>query len=143
MTVQNTGVINQLMRRILLFAPMNGERRFFDSDLNGVTCFLPVRSLILSERQSAAYPRVTLTNADFTWDPSSHIYTEQENLMCDFCCKIIQETSVARGPLRVINQVTASTTVCAGDIYSDENFANVLESNVTVTLSEITNPNNK
>ena len=47
------------------------------------------------------------------------------------------------GPLIVINQVTDSTTVCAAEIYSDENFANVLESNVTVTLSEITNSNNK
>ena len=43
----------------------------------------------------------------------------------------------------VIKQVTASMTVCATDIYSDENFANVLEANVTVTLSEIKNSNNK
>ena len=63
--------------------------------------------------------------------------------MCDFCGKIIQETYVARGPLMVINQVTDSTTVCAADIYSDENFANVLESNVTATLSEIKNSNYK
>ena len=63
--------------------------------------------------------------------------------MCDFRGEIIQETSVARGPLMVINQVTASTTVCTADIYSDENFANVLESNVAVTLYKITNSNNK
>ena len=63
--------------------------------------------------------------------------------MCDFRGKIIRESSVARVPLMVINQVTASTTVCTAGIYSDENFSNVLESNVTVTLSKITNPNNK
>ena len=63
--------------------------------------------------------------------------------MYDFRGKIIHETSVARGPLMVINQVTASTTFCAADIYSDEKFANILESNVTVTLSGIKNPNNK
>ena len=86
---------------------------------------------------------MTLTNADLTWDPSSHIYAEQENALCDFHGKIIRETSVTRGHLMVINQVTSSTTVCAADIYSDEKFANVLESNVTVTLSEITDSNNK
>ena len=43
----------------------------------------------------------------------------------------------------VINQVTASTTVCIPDIYSNEYFANILESNITVTLFEITNSNNK
>ena len=63
--------------------------------------------------------------------------------MCDFRIKIIQETSVTRGPLMVINQVTARTTVCATDIYSGDKFANVLESNVNVTFSEIINSNNK
>ena len=111
--------------------------------LNGVTSCLHVWSLIESEWQSAAYPRVTLNNSDLTWDPSSHIYAEQENAMCDFRGNIIQETSVGRGPLMVINQVTASKTVCAADIYSYENFANVLESNVTFTFSDITNSNNK
>ena len=111
--------------------------------LNDVTSSLPVQSLIESEWQSAVYPRVTLTNYDLTWDPRFHIYAEQENAMCNFRGKIIRETSVARGPLMIINQVTARTTVCATDIYSDENFANVLESNVTVTLSEIKNSNNK
>ena len=91
--------------------------------LNGVTSCLHVWSLIELEWQSAAYPRVTLNNSDLTWDPSSHIYAEQENSMCDFRGNIIQETSVGRGPLMVINQVTASKTVCAADIYSYENFA--------------------
>ena len=43
----------------------------------------------------------------------------------------------------IINQVTASTNVCAADIYYDENFVNVRESNVAVNLSEIKNFNNK
>ena len=86
---------------------------------------------------------MTLTNSDLTWDPSTHIYAEQENAMCDFRGKIIRETSVTGGPLMVINQVTASTTFCSTDIYSDENIANVLESKDTVILSEITNSNNE
>ena len=120
-----------------------GEKVVLPLILNGVTSCLPVWSLIESEWQSAAYPRVTLTNADLTWDPSSHIYADQENAICEFRGKIIRETSVTRGPLMVINQVTSSTTVCAADIYSDEKFANVLKSNGTVTLSEIKNSNNK
>ena len=37
----------------------------------------------------------------------------------------------------IINQVTASTTVDAADLYSDDNFGDMLESHAHITVAQI------
>ena len=82
----------------IVCADERGEKIFLPLNLNGVTSCLTVRSLIELEWQSAAYPRVTLTNADLTWDPIFHTYAEQENAMCGFRGKLF-EKPLSRGDL--------------------------------------------
>ena len=53
--------------------------------------------------------------------------------MMDFQGDIVRPGMIDRGHLMVINSVTVSTCLDAADVLSNENFGNVLQSNVNVS----------
>ena len=53
--------------------------------------------------------------------------------MIDFQGYIVRPGIIDRGHLMIINSVTLSTCLDADDVLSDENFGNVLHSNVNVS----------
>ena len=57
--------------------------------------------------------------------------------MTGFRGKNPQKGPAARGTFMIIDQVTAGTCTDAADFASDDTFANMLFSNVTVNISEI------
>ena len=120
-----------------------GDRVILPFVLKGATSYLPVRSLSEDEWNSHTCPRVTLTNQHLHWDPNAPAYEDQENATTDYRVKVVHSASTARGPLMVINQVTASTCDDAADLTADDNFANVLQSHVHVNISEISNSGTK
>ena len=59
--------------------------------------------------------------------------------MTDLCGKIYHKYLAARRQLMIIDQVTAITCTDAADFTSDESFASMILSNVTLNISEISN----
>ena len=62
--------------------------------------------------------------------------------MVDFQGDIVRPGIIDRGHLMVINSVTVSTCPDAADVLSDDNFVNVLQSNVNVSLVKFLNNHN-
>ena len=71
------------------------------------------------------------------WDPNSSIYEEQEHACYDLFGGLITRFASAGKQTLIINQVTASTTVDASDLYSDDNFGAVLESHAHITVAQL------
>ena len=109
--------------------------------LRSVTSLLHVEALTLDKFNAHECPRVTLTHRDLTWDPGSTVYEDQENNMTDWRGDIIRPDPSARGPLMVINSVCMSTCENAADVCHDENFGNVLQSKVNVSIAHMSKPN--
>ena len=63
--------------------------------------------------------------------------------MSDFHGKIVRKDPATRGTLVIINQESASTCTDAADFTSDENYANMILSNVTLNVSEISFSDNR
>ena len=61
--------------------------------------------------------------------------------MLNYKGNIARQDVTARGPFMVINSVYISTYEDAADILSDENFANVLQSNANISQVNIMKPN--
>ena len=78
----------------------------------------------------------------YTWDPSTDVYEDQENAMMDFQGEIVRSGIFDRGPLIVIKSFTVSTYPDAAGVLSDENFENVLQSNVNVSHVKVLNTHN-
>ena len=78
-----------------------------------------------------------MTDPDLTWDPTSTVFEEQEEAMVDWKGDLIGPDTTARGPSLVINSVCTSTCEDAADIASDDNFADVLLSNVHVSQMNV------
>ena len=78
-----------------------------------------------------------MTNKDLHWDPNSSIYEEQENACSDSFTGLLTRFINGRKQTLIINQVTASTTVDAADLYSDDNFGAVLESHAHITVAQL------
>ena len=62
--------------------------------------------------------------------------------MIDFQGEIVRPGTFDRGPLMVTKSVTISTCPDAADVLSDENFVNVLQSNVNVLHAKVLNTHN-
>ena len=56
-----------------------------------------------------------------------------------FCRNVTHKDPAVRGPLMIIDQVVVSTCNDAADFTSEMFFANILLSNVTVKVSDISN----
>ena len=59
--------------------------------------------------------------------------------MHDYCGKHLCSDPAKRAPLMVINKTTNNTCNYAADFTADVNFANTLESNVNINISDISN----
>ena len=59
--------------------------------------------------------------------------------MMDFQGDIVRPGIIDRGQLMFINSVTVSTCLDAADVLSDENFGNILQSNVNVSHVKVLN----
>ena len=103
-----------------------------------MTSYLPVRALTQAVYDSDCHPQIWLTSKDLTWDPSSTLLEEEENALADPRGEAMSDPT-ARGRELVINQVTTSVCLDAADVTHDDNFAAVLESNIHVNVSEISN----
>ena len=62
--------------------------------------------------------------------------------MLNYKVDIVRPGVTARVPLMDINYVCMSTCKDAADISSEDNFANVLQSNVNVSHANLMKPNN-
>ena len=49
-----------------------------------MTSHLNVETLALQEFELHNYPRITLINCDLTWDLSTTVYENQDNIMLDY-----------------------------------------------------------
>ena len=101
----------------------------------GVASCLPVFEVLMEEWESDIYPRLELTSEHLEWDPTSTIFQEQEESMTKWDGTTHDNLS-ARRPSLMISSVSHSTTECAANIVDDFNFAQVLESHVTSSLSK-------
>ena len=110
--------------------------------MRGVTSHLNVLPLTRNEFEHHGCTRIELTSHDITWDPSTDVYEDQDNAMMDFQGEIVRPGIVDRGPLMVINSVTVSICHDAADLLSDDNFGNVLQSNVNVSHVKVLNTHN-
>ena len=107
--------------------------------MSGVTSYLTVCLLTETERNRRARPWFTLTNQHLPWDPNYLSYDEQENVMYEYYRKLVRSNSAARGMLIIVNHITDSTCNDSADFTDDETFANILESNVNINISDISN----
>ena len=114
-----------------------GARVVLPLVLHGVTSALNVHNISEEDWTWEAAPRITLLNRDLYWDPNSSIYEEQENACSNSFTGLLTCFANGRKQTLIINQVTASTTVDAADIYSDDNFGAVLESHAHITVTQL------
>ena len=115
----------------------NGASVVLPFFLRGVTSHLTVMPLTRDEFEQNGCNRIELTSRDLTWDLSTDIYEDQENAMMDFQGYIVCPGVIGRGHLMVINSVTVSTCLDEANLLSDENFGNVLQSNVNVSHAKV------
>ena len=87
-------------------------------------------------------PRLTLNHHGLTWDPSTTIYEDHENEMLNYKGDIVCPDVTSRGTFMVVKSVCMSTCEDDADILSDDNFSNVLQSNVNVSHINIMKTNN-
>ena len=120
----------------------NGASVVLPFFLRGVTSHLNVMLLTRDKFEHHGCTRIELRSRDLTWDPSTDIYEDQENAMMDFQGDIVRPRTIYRGHLMVINSVTVSTCLDADDVMSDENFGNLLQSNVNVSHIKVLNTHN-
>ena len=120
----------------------NGASVVLPFFLRGVTLHLTVIPLNRSKFEHDGCTRIELTSSDLNWDPFIDIYEDQENEMMDFQGDIVRPGIIDRGTLMVINSVTVSTCTDAADVLSDDNFGNVLQSNVNVLHVKVLNTHN-
>ncbi len=92
---------------------------------------LRVRNVTAGDFYNDDIPRIGLTSATLTWDPSTTLYEEQENGMIDYSSAIVGDAAV-RGPDLVINALHSLTTDLA-DITHYCNFIQVLLSHVNIS----------
>ena len=107
--------------------------------LRGVTSHITVMMLTRDEFEHHGCNQIEITSSDLNWYPSTDIYEDQENEMIDFQGGIIRPGIIDRGHLMVINSVTVSTFIDVADVLSDENFGNVLQSNVNFSHVKVLN----
>ena len=117
----------------------NGASVVLPFFLRGFTSHLNVLPLTRDEFEHHGCTWIDLTSRDLTWDPSTDVYEDQENAIMDFQGVIFRPGIFDRGPLIVINSVTVSTCPDAADVLSDDNFGNVLQSNVNVLHVKVLN----
>ncbi len=91
----------------------------------GVTSLLNVRTVTIDEFNSQDYPRLHQTSETLTWDPTTTLYKEQENVMTNYSSNIICDAAL-RGqiPALIINELQLLTTDMA-DMMHDCNFHQV------------------
>jgi hypothetical protein len=101
--------------------------------LRGVTLLLNVRTVTINEFNSQDYPRLHFTSETLTWDPTTHLYEQQENAMMDYSDNIVHDAAV-RGqvPTLIVNELQSLTTDLA-DMMHDCNFHQFLTSHVIVS----------
>jgi len=108
--------------------------------LRGVTSLLNVRAPTYDEWSQNAFTRLHLTSESLTWDPTTTLYEDQEAAMTDYSGHVVSRHAV-RGHVSslTINSLSSLTTDLA-DVTDDDNFADVLTSNVQIS-SLATSPN--
>ena len=114
-----------------------GARVVLPMVLQGVNSELNFHRISEAEWTREAAPRITLTNRDLHWGPNSSTYEEQEHACYDIFGGILTRFSSAGKQTLIINQVTATTTVDASDLYSDDNFGAMLEIHAHITVAQL------
>ncbi len=79
--------------------------------LRGVTSLLNVRTVAINKFNSQDYPRLHLTSATLTWDPTTNLYEQQENDMMDYSGTIVRDAAVrGQAPTLIVNELQLLTT---------------------------------
>ena len=111
----------------------NGASAVLPLFLRGVTSHLTGMPLTRNKFEHHGYTRIDLISCDLTWDLSTDIYEDQENLMINYQRDIVRPGIIDRGHLMFINSVTVSICFDAADVLLDEKFGNFLQENVNVS----------
>ena len=120
----------------------NGASVVLPFFLRGVTSHPTVMPLTRDDFEHHGCTQIELTSRDLNWDLSTNIYEDQENEMMDFQGNIFRPGIIDRGHLMVINSVTVSSCLDTADVLLNENFGNVLQSNVNVSHVKVLNTHN-
>ncbi len=101
--------------------------------LRGVMSLLNVRTVTINEFNSQDYPQLHLTSETLTWDPTTNLYEQQENVMMDYSSNIVCDAAV-RGqvPTLIVNELQLLTTGLA-DMMHDCNSHQALISHVAIS----------
>ena len=114
-----------------------GSRVVLPLVLQGVVSALNVYQISEAEWTWEAALRITLTNQDLHWDPNSSTYEEQEHSCSGIFGGLLARFVSAGKQTLIINQFTATTTVDAAGLYSDDNFGSVLDIHAHITVAEL------
>ena len=118
----------------------DGERVIMPLFLKGVTSVLETCPVTLEEFDHHVCPKIELTAANLTWDPSSTVYEDQENYYLDYKGDLTRPGAHKRAPLMLINSVTTSTSANAIDVMDGNDFVEALEVNVNVSYLRLSKP---
>ncbi len=89
--------------------------------LDGVTSYLPVYNVEEREYLSGDIPRIELTHEELDWDPSTTMFSEQEDAQTDLRGEYIEPPT--REPLRFISSMCSSLMAEHADVTDDCNLA--------------------
>ncbi len=103
--------------------------------LNGVTSYFEARCPSLLEYEDKSIPKYHLTSKSPLWDPSTSLYSSQEDGMVDYRGHLIAKLSTHPLSLDMAVSSVVSASYMAVDITYNENFATVLDHHVKVHMT--------
>ena len=114
-----------------------GDRVVLPLVLQCVTSALNFQRIYEAQWTRKAAPHITLTNQELHWDTNSSIYKDQKHGCSYLLGGILTRFASAGKQTLIINQVTATITVDAADLYSDDKFGAMLESHDHITVTQL------
>jgi hypothetical protein len=106
--------------------------------LRGVTLLLNVRGVTLDEWNSDAFKRLHLTSETLTWDPTTTLYEEHEAAMINYSGRVVMTTRPLMGHINhLVMNLLSSLTTDQADVTDDENFYDVLASQINKLLNKL------
>ena len=102
--------------------------------LDGVTSYFEARCPSLAKYEDESIPKYHLTSESPPWDPSTSLYSSQEESMVDYRGRLVAKLSIdPHSPDMTVGSIV-SASYTAVDITDDQNFAAVLDHHVKIDL---------
>ena len=116
--------------------PEQPERQLtLPMSLDGIISYVPVSTPSQAEWDSGIIPRIDLTSRDLTWDPSTKSYESQEDAVYERLKRERISNNLPAPGYRISSMSSMGND--AVDVTDDDNFADILESNVIASISSV------